>query len=528
MNRWLPTIFVSFTYVATTLAGDPHPEAERQAKIVAPYCTASTIALAHVDLKRLDLRALKEMLVHDAKFDPTDFADLEASVGSLVSDLLKAGARDVYAIFDLADIPDSPFLIVPLESGADGSAIVRLLSPGKPAVHSYGGVSSFWAPQWEVAEKLDKVVFSGSRAALARLRKEKPQPRAEIADAFAAAGDTAHQALFFPGRDARRVFEELVPTLPQALSGGRSTVLTRGLSWAALGASGPPEARLQLVVQASDEAAAKALHALIEKGYQAGIRHGAGHESMRPFIPTFVLLADLLTPAVSGDRLTLTFDAENGGVAKFCAALIPLANVVTRSNSTASKLHQIGMALMNYESANAHLPAVASFDKQGKPLLSWRVHILPYLEQTSLYNEFHLDEPWDSEHNKHLIERMPAVFRSPNMKASSTGKTTFLAPVGESLMFEGGPEGTKISDITDGASNTIFLVEVDDDHGVIWTKPDDLRVEEKNPATGLRSVVGRFPVLFVDCSSHALPEAIDRKTLWALFTKNGGEIIGGF
>ena len=74
---------------------------------------------------------------------------------------------------------------------------------------------------------------------------------------------------------------------------------------------------------------------------------------------------------------------------------------------------QIALAMHNYHAANDHLPPAAIKDKAGKPLLSWRVAILPYLEQAALYNKFHLDEPWDSPHNKALIASMPAVYACP-------------------------------------------------------------------------------------------------------------------
>ena len=74
-----------------------------------------------------------------------------------------------------------------------------------------------------------------------------------------------------------------------------------------------------------------------------------------------------------------------------------------------NNLKQIGLAMHNYHDARGRLPAAYTVDKDGKPLLSWRVLILPYTEEAALYKEFHLDEPWDSEHNKNLIARMPAV-----------------------------------------------------------------------------------------------------------------------
>ena len=111
------------------------------------------------------------------------------------------------------------------------------------------------------------------------------------------------------------------------------------------------------------------------------------------------------------------------------------AQAAADRNPTMSKMRQIGLALHNYRSAHQTFPARAIFDKQGKPLLSWRVQILPMLEEDALFKQFHLDEPWDSEHNKPLVAKMPAVFQDP--RRPPDGTTTFLAVVGKGLAFEG-------------------------------------------------------------------------------------------
>ena len=95
-------------------------------------------------------------------------------------------------------------------------------------------------------------------------------------------------------------------------------------------------------------------------------------------------------------------------------------------------LKQLANALINYADANKGLlPATASFDRQGRPLLSWRVHLLPFLGEGKLYKDFHLDEPWDSAHNRKLLTRMPPVYRGPSGKLNREGKTLYLAPAGE-------------------------------------------------------------------------------------------------
>jgi hypothetical protein len=195
-----------------------------------------------------------------------------------------------------------------------------------------------------------------------------------------------------------------------------------------------------------------------------------------------------------------------------------------RTQST-NNLKQIGLALNNFAAAYQWFPAAAGCDKEGKPLLSWRVYILPFVEQQELYNSFKLDEPWDSEHNKALIARMPIVYRNPDLPQANEGKTNYLAVVGDNAAIRP-KQGTAMTDITDGTSNTIMVVEASPDRAVIWTKPDDFSPDEKNPAAGLGgSRPGIFLALFADASVQAISLTNDPATLKALFTRNGGEVI---
>jgi hypothetical protein len=190
-------------------------------------------------------------------------------------------------------------------------------------------------------------------------------------------------------------------------------------------------------------------------------------------------------------------------------------------------LREIGQAVFKYETAYRHFPPAAGTDKDGKPLLSWRVHLLPYLGRHDLYREFHLDEPWDSPHNRKLIDRMPAVFRSPAQKKGEAGTTTYLAPVGEATAFPG-VKALRVADFTDGLSNTILLVDADDDHAVVWTRAEDLKYDPQKPLRGLGGHhPGGFLALFADGTVQFLPENIHPTTLHALFTRNGGETIPG-
>ena len=120
----------------------------------------------------------------------------------------------------------------------------------------------------------------------------------------------------------------------------------------------------------------------------------------------------------------------------------------------------------------------------GKSGLSWRVHLLPFLDANALYKEFDLKQSWDSPHNMPLVKKMPKVFKSTWL-GIKPGHTSFLAPLGEDTIY-GGEKAVKIRQITDGTSNTVTLVEVKPSLSVPWTAPQDYAFDAKNPGQGLR------------------------------------------
>ena len=184
----------------------------------------------------------------------------------------------------------------------------------------------------------------------------------------------------------------------------------------------------------------------------------------------------------------------------------------------------VGKGLLGESNISHRLPPAAITDDDGKPLLSWRVKILPYVGQFELYREFNLEEPWDSEHNKPLLERMPDLYKSP-VAGDLGGKTVYLVPTGPEMIFSG-PDSINLDDITDGAAETIMLVEVDREHAVPWTKPEDLTIDRANPSAGLvRLPKGGLNVVAANGDNHSPPATINPATLWSLFTRAGGERV---
>src|SRR6266851_4770668 len=125
----------------------------------------------------------------------------------------------------------------------------------------------------------------------------------------------------------------------------------------------------------------------------------------------------------------------------------------------------------NYHDTYRLFPPAAVCGPDGKPLLSWRVLILPFIEQDNLFKQFKLDESWDSPHNIQMLPKMPMTYGPYRNKRIDDGMTYFQAIVGPGAAFEG-TTGLTFADFKRGTSNTIFIAEAWDP--VPWSKPEDL------------------------------------------------------
>ncbi len=192
-----------------------------------------------------------------------------------------------------------------------------------------------------------------------------------------------------------------------------------------------------------------------------------------------------------------------------------------RLNASKANLKAIWGGMSRYCDKHGRYPARAILDRDGKPLLSWRVSLLPFLGQEELYKQFKLNEPWDSSTNKRLVLRMPAVFRSPD-DTSRQPLTSYLVPVGDGTAF-GGKIGIRRADITDIPHLTIMIVEADDEHRVIWTKPEDLPYDRRRPQKALGCWANRFLAMMADGAATPIASDFDFRLFQSLFTYAGGD-----
>ncbi|MEQ8787047.1 MAG: protein kinase [Pirellulaceae bacterium] len=187
-----------------------------------------------------------------------------------------------------------------------------------------------------------------------------------------------------------------------------------------------------------------------------------------------------------------------------------------------NNLRQVGLALLNYHHAHKSFPPAKgrreTFDESGRPHLSWRVHVLPYLEQQALYERFHLEEPWDSEHNKALLEEMPSIYRT----GEDAERTSLLAVVGDGTAYEA-KAGQVLKDFGDGTANTAYVVDAGRERAIPWTKPEDLPFNPEDPirAFGASDFGDVILAVMVDGAVRAVPRDTAPESLRALFTRAG-------
>lgn len=216
--------------------------------------------------------------------------------------------------------------------------------------------------------------------------------------------------------------------------------------------------------------------------------------------------------------------------------LVALANAVRNARrmaialSSESRLNQMQLAFHNYHDAHGQFPPGFIADDNGMPMHSWRVLILPFIEQQALYDAYDFSEPWNGPNNSKLLNQMPCSFHTASERESNTF-TNIVVITGPETAFPGSAS-TKIADFVDGLENTILLTEISNSN-VPWLQPRDIDTQVSNsllndPETlSISSAPWRLPcVVFADrIAAYAVRDEIPPEALRALTTVAGNEPV---
>jgi beta-lactamase regulating signal transducer with metallopeptidase domain len=317
------------------------------------------------------------------------------------------------------------------------------------------------------------------------------------------------------------------PLLDKTLAYGMTLGLAAGLSIDALGTCADEDgaSRVADTVRAYLTLSRNAIPDLRR------MAEGGPKEAARPLVDLVDALdATLATAKVEQDKTLakLHAKADVQAVATTARMLLPAsgaAREAARRAQCINNLKQILLAMHNYHSANDCFPPAVLYGPDGKTPYSWRVALLPYLEQADLFNQYKFDEPWDGPNNIKLIDRMPAVFACPDDEAALASHfSSYFVLREKDTLFPDRKEGVNLQEIIDGTSNTIMVVEAK--RPVPWTKPEDIPYDPSHPLRGIGQLhPGGFLAGMADGSVRFFKDSINPDMLRALFTRASGEVI---
>ena len=329
-------------------------------------------------------------------------------------------------------------------------------------------------------------------------------PDSPIVEALQSVADMEIKAVAALPAPARQLLQNapLPPDVPAEI---RNVLLfaAQKINWASagvslyeiLGTEPPANTGILMTVKTARPSDARMLHGMLESLIEFGINLGrfTMEEHQRNQNPSSVEIPPLawqfvkgvlrtLLPDVEEDKLIFRIRAQFPGVdaVNFAAPALGIMTALVvpavqasseafhRTHCT-SKIKEIVLAFHSYHDVYNAFPPLYTVDADGRALHSWRVLILPFLGENALYEQIRLDEPWDSEHNSQFLSMMPSVYRCPS---NPGGGSSYVVIAGEAFVPATGPDvrtGKTFANITDGASNTLAIIEVRD--GFYWMAP---------------------------------------------------------
>ncbi len=495
------------------------------------YLTADVIAVAYFDLTKINPPAVVQQLQQLGIFEDVEFAQVAAGAehaNSQLERLRKSGVENVYVLVRVSDLGDAgPAMVMPLAPGTD-------VEKTATAVREVLGSMPEPYQNLKIETGIDAVFATTSESQMTRMldagdKTDEANAIRELSGAWQAIGAGSAGLLVFGDADSRKVVRGLLPKLPPPFETLTGPLVADHLKWAGIQVNLPPDLKVKMEFETDDEQASEVFNAAINNG----LKVLGGVPQFQSLLPAAErdLVLKALQPVKQGTRTSVSLDAVTGDFDRVSQILVPQMLKVreaARQSQEMNNLRQLALGLLNYESAFQHFPRRREIRKTTCRT-ELRVHILPFMEQNELYKQFHLDEPWDSDHNLPLVKQMPQIYQSPmgiNREGNLQGKTVYQVPICPESIFQPDADTAGFRDIKDGSSNTILIVVVAPDQAAIWTKPDDWEVDLDNPLAGLTGNNREsLAVVFCDGSTHRIPLTIKRETLRALVTRSGGEVV---
>lgn len=529
-KRTLLTTFVLLISFVTQQAD------AQQSHPLSRFLDTNTIAFGRLNLESIKPQAIYDEFLpvikdYDRLSEKADLANSQAKGAQ--KKLLEAGAADIYGFFSLSDMTSGVFYVIPCdkENAQDVESVVNLL---KKKLRRF-------IPDHQISRVPEGILIATDhttrRLAIGFL------PVREDASEVLNLADSSFDIILAPSADHLKAIRESIgPPFPDYAGkiftegGIDGDLIADGMRKTVLSFDAE-SMKLELKVQGiedcppGEEERLKAVATLASKFQWTLDQMRTGQVPFWPRAKRMGELPESITSMLkeieinqTGNQISISFERSRllplaGGLAKWTDELLGL----TRKTFYRTACRTILLATHNFESAFMKFPPKNIMDDEGKPLLSWRVAILPFMgdEGLELYNKFKLNEPWDSKHNKKLVMEIPEVFTT-DIDLAQAGKTVWTIPQGENFIGS----CMKMGDIIDGTSNTILLLSTTPENSMVWTQPVDFEPNLDDLKDGILSESEDAPTAgFADGSIHLLRPDLSNEALMALLTFAGGEVV---
>lgn len=470
--------FVLFSFLSILVASIA--TADDETKQAAEFFPSNTICVVRIDVAAVAKPAFYENLAKGGDLDENKqklLATMKRSATLQLGALKDAGARTMHIAISME--PDAAVVV----HARDSASVEKILALLKERF----GLNDF------------KVLQRENLLALAPTRRGeiKHGLNERLTKAISLHATAPISAAVVLSDDHKRVLRELAPG-----EGKETLALARAIAHvqaASIWIETDSKPRLAYEFTSENNEAADSLSDSLTQL----LRDGAHAKVVRERSPRFAEWAKTFSFEAKGSSVGGVFD-NSAGLLDLATAAISDKRRDVYHMQTMNTLKQFALAFHTYADHHKALPTRAIYDKEGKPLLSWRVALLPYLDQQDLYDKFHLDEPWDSPHNKKLILQIPPVFEvreSDDVAAKEIGRTRIVAPISEGSLFSF-KKALQFKDVVDGTSNTMLFLVAPKDKDVIWTKPDDLVIDYSKAEAIVFGDRELLPFCMLDGSAH--------------------------
>lgn len=510
--RWFTIILVFALVVPAAKATEPQaaPQAP-PVEAVAGLLERSSMLLIEIDLSKLDLKASIDWVVKQAGLnEPAGPPDVFIQMASSLIDSLRgAGAERIYVSVATRAFSDAgPIVIIPCRDVAavEGLAAAALSSLGVKKllqVRIRAGVVVVGPPK--ALDRLDDAPAD----ALADGREDLTAP-------LAGPERLDHAAVLSLIDEYREELAAIWPdSLPRSVPIQMSPhQLAKNIRRVTLTWSLPPRPAIQAIFETADDLSATRVEESVNRilaALSAQIADDPAANNVQP-------LADIQR---DGSDVTLAFTAATiEAVIEQLKRLSSIREATQRSND----LKQIGLAMHNYFGVNNHLPPKYFTNPAGEPLYSWRVAILPFIEQQALYQAFQLDQRWDSPASAALTSL--AIPPYADRLGDDPTMTRIRLPVFPGSAWDGEGQPKTFAELTDGTSNTIAAIDAPADAAVPWADPAEWILSADDLVADVFGDRDEVLVLFFDGSVRALQRnEMSNEKLAALLTIAGGEVV---